>query len=442
MASTNNPYLILGVSSEATDSQIKAAFEFLTRKIVNKGRNRALDEAERLIEILIAYSILINPTKRLIYDGVNYYEFLEVTQDATTEQIRRAFRKQARRHHPDVNPGNRKAETQYKKINEAYEILNDMQKRQIYDHLWVTFREWIEEGNSPLDFEWPTSVQVKTDETITVEYETVELQLHLFAPEDPRSEALVHQYPEHLLLSNQFHLPEQQLLLPTHASPSSEVVEDVYFMVCHPMEVLPEKWYSLLSYAYVDSVLELVRQDAHKFSDEMAHSHRGVRSKNASQILRGTEILLVPEADGIEFKPNSLTLRFDEDFERGNFRFSAKAFLAGQPCFGEMAFFVGPVQIANIRFSVFVSDAVNESTILSKGRIEAKAKMYQKIFVSYSHMDTGIVIACKQAFEAIGNDVLVDFDILRSGEAWDARLFQIIDEADIFQLFWSKHSSN
>jgi len=63
----------------------------------------------------------------------NYYEMLGVSENATSEEIRKAFRRLAKKHHPDVNPGDKAAETRFKEINEAHEILGDVKKRAEYD---------------------------------------------------------------------------------------------------------------------------------------------------------------------------------------------------------------------------------------------------------------------------------------------------------------------
>jgi len=63
----------------------------------------------------------------------DYYEVLGVDKSASTDDIKRAFRKQAMQYHPDRNPGDKSAEQKFKEINEAYEVLKDDQKRAAYD---------------------------------------------------------------------------------------------------------------------------------------------------------------------------------------------------------------------------------------------------------------------------------------------------------------------
>ncbi len=63
----------------------------------------------------------------------DYYQILEVPRTASADDIKKAFRKLARKHHPDVNPGNKAAEERFKQLNTAFEVLSDPQKRKLYD---------------------------------------------------------------------------------------------------------------------------------------------------------------------------------------------------------------------------------------------------------------------------------------------------------------------
>jgi curved DNA-binding protein len=76
----------------------------------------------------------------------DYYSTLGVAKTATDKEIKQAFRKLARKHHPDVNPGDKSAEAKFKDINEAYEVLGDPEKRKKYDELGANWRMYEQAG--------------------------------------------------------------------------------------------------------------------------------------------------------------------------------------------------------------------------------------------------------------------------------------------------------
>src|ERR1700680_2016525 len=74
-------------------------------------------------------------------DYKDYYKILGVARTASADDIKKAFRKLARKYHPDVNPGDKKSEAKFKEINEAYEVLSDAEKRRKYDTLGPNWQE-------------------------------------------------------------------------------------------------------------------------------------------------------------------------------------------------------------------------------------------------------------------------------------------------------------
>ncbi len=90
----------------------------------------------------------------------DYYQSLGIPKRATPDDIKKAYRKLARTHHPDVNPGDLSAEARFKEINEAHEVLGDPEKRSKYDELganWKHYEQAQASGQNPFGSRWPFS---------------------------------------------------------------------------------------------------------------------------------------------------------------------------------------------------------------------------------------------------------------------------------------------
>ena len=84
----------------------------------------------------------------------DYYKILGLDKTAKEADIKSAYRRLARKYHPDVNPGKPEAEEKFKEVNEAYQVLSDPEKRQKYDQFGSQWQQYRSAGGSPEDFNW------------------------------------------------------------------------------------------------------------------------------------------------------------------------------------------------------------------------------------------------------------------------------------------------
>lgn len=87
-------------------------------------------------------------------DYKDYYKVLGVERGVDESEIKRAYRQLALKYHPDKNPDDEESEERFKEINEAYEVLGDKTKRQKYDQLGSSYRDWERASQGPGGYDW------------------------------------------------------------------------------------------------------------------------------------------------------------------------------------------------------------------------------------------------------------------------------------------------
>src|SRR5690349_12750643 len=124
-------------------------------------------------------------------DFKDYYQILGVAPDATEKEIKQAYRKLARQHHPDVNPGDQSAEEKFKEINEAHQVLADAEQRKKYDAMRTEYQRWQQQGGRPggrrQEFDW-NAWAAQPGAGPRVQYANVDDLEDLFGGESPFSD--------------------------------------------------------------------------------------------------------------------------------------------------------------------------------------------------------------------------------------------------------------
>jgi TIR domain len=239
------------------------------------------------------------------------------------------------------------------------------------------------------------------------------------------------------------------------------VDEDVQFSLYRPDTIVPGRWHPFLAFAHktdlvddgtsavVDPVEQVEAQARALLATENT-PYRTVRTDSGTALGRGADLTFELWLDGAEVNPPRAQLSWQEPVHRVEFRVRATTAVAGSRLNGGLRVFSAHLLIAETGFSVRVGqpdqsapvpDASPDIAVSSAEQLTPEpVHRYRKIFASYSHRDGDVVAAVRRYTEVTGDRYLIDSETLRSGETWSDRLAQLIEEADVFQLFWSHHS--
>lgn len=221
--------------------------------------------------------------------------------------------------------------------------------------------------------------------------------------------------------------------------------DNVQFTVYRPRAIDPGRWHQLLAFAHLaerrpgeddlpDPVKEVQRQAAAMLGDK-AKNYAPVVQDSGAAIPAEGELTFVPEFPGIEVNPPRRSFLWLETVHREEFRIRASRELDGKTVRGRVTVFLGSIAIAEVACAVRVDASRPEPK-----REPSSVRAYRKIFASYSHRDLEVVNQFETYARALGDEYLRDWVHLRTGEVWTDRLCQLIEQADAFQLFWSRNS--
>lgn len=215
-------------------------------------------------------------------------------------------------------------------------------------------------------------------------------------------------------------------------APLSAVEFSAYF----PREIQPNTWQPLRAYVYKPQAQSAVAADAAAELGALLSGYREVARPAQTRITEGALITATPELPGFQFNPPTAQIAFYDDWQRFDFRLRATSAPLDHAANGRITFSVEGIIIADVPLAIYVGASAAQPAPVSSAR-----PIYQSIFCSYSHRDTQIVERIEKAYKVLGFTSLRDVLTLKSGQNWDAELLRLIDQADIFQLFWSTAAS-
>ena len=227
--------------------------------------------------------------------------------------------------------------------------------------------------------------------------------------------------------------------------------DDVEFTVYRPRVVTPQRWHTLLAFAHrselpddappdePDPVAEVRRQALQVLGPDRIDQYKPSTQESRLAVPRAGELTMVPYLPGFECNPPRHTFLWQENVHRCEFRIRAGAHLDGQTVSGNLSVYLGSIVVADVTLKIRV-DSGHVDAASRPAAEKSGSRLYKKIFASYSHRDLVIVEQFERLHRALGDRVLRDWNELRAGEEWNERLREMIVEADVFQLFWSRHA--
>lgn len=221
-------------------------------------------------------------------------------------------------------------------------------------------------------------------------------------------------------------------------------VETVQFSAYYPREVVPNQWQPLIAYIYKASAAIEVVEDAQQTLGGLMATVRRIVEAARQTIPVGTMITATPYLPGFQFNPPSLTIGFFEDWHRLDFKLRSVDAAINQASNGRLTFTVEGIIVSDVPLSIYVGETGGgaDSGANSGKMMTMTQKLYKSIFCSYSHDDAKIVERVERAYKILGFDFLRDVNVLKSGQDWNDGLYQLIEQADIFQLFWSSTAAD
>lgn len=230
----------------------------------------------------------------------------------------------------------------------------------------------------------------------------------------------------------------KELWLQSHATQEhGRGVPRTGFTVFHPRECVRNVWATLLAYAHAADAEALTEVTEHA-TKELTDRTQMATVERPFEITKGTTIEVVPQVPGLVFNPVRASYRWEERWHASRFRFrtNEEGNGTGSSARGCIAFYVGPVLVAEVPISLPVVDKASAER--QEEPVAVHAQPFARVFVSYAHLDSVVVEALEEAYNALGMPYLRDVQELRSGDNWRQEILGLIDSAEVFQLCWSR----
>ncbi len=210
----------------------------------------------------------------------------------------------------------------------------------------------------------------------------------------------------------------------------------VRFAAYYPKELAPNVWQPVKAYAMLGYAAEAVAADAEggdaeKLPDILFDRNRNLRYR----IPEGAQVTVTPHMKGFQFNPQTVSIGFYRTWHRFDFEMRAVDARLDEATNGHLTFMVDGLVVSDVPLSVYVGKSITTDRKDIIRRVFRKP--YRSVYASVADADKALAERCQRVYEALGMYTMRDVMEMRAGGDWNEDLLKLVDEAEVFQLFWS-----
>lgn len=215
----------------------------------------------------------------------------------------------------------------------------------------------------------------------------------------------------------------------------------VRFSAYYPKELSPQEWHPLKAYAFMGYALNAVVADAYGDAADKQPEILYDRNKQGRyRIPEGAQVTVTPRMKGFQFNPQTVSIGFYRTWHRFDFEIRAVDAKLDEATNGYLTFTVDGLVVADVPLSVYVGRAqdTNRKDLIR----HVTRKPYRGVYASFADEDIRLAQRLQRIYDALGMYTLRDLMQQRSETGWDEGALRQIEDAEVFQLFWSSAAAN
>jgi hypothetical protein len=211
----------------------------------------------------------------------------------------------------------------------------------------------------------------------------------------------------------------------------------VRFAAYYPKELTRNVWHPVKAYAMMGYAQDAVAADAEGGDIDKLPTILFDRNRNPRyRIPEGAQVTVIPKMKGFQFNPQTVNIGFYRTWHRFDFEMRAVDARLDEATNGYLTFMVNGLIVADVPLSVYVGRGVNRDRRTTTRYVFRKP--YRTVYASFADEDKQLAERLSRVYDALGMYTMRDVMAMRADGDWTEDLLKLVDEAEIFQLFWSR----